>query len=1045
MKIKKINENPTISDVILLEIETPNALGCFDIDPYKVENLTIYYVERSFFGENYGEYDNVSTPDYLLKKLKKSEEELCDNLNQDNLMAVNIIKSEISSASTTNTIYFNERIVVKSVGDHSFPAWLSTDVLNSMLVLQAESPDGIPQVGRFTYEWDPKGHVREGDYFVCWTWTPLADGESLSSSIHFTIQGDGYAVSTMPTHVTIPGKYETLLDIYLPEMYKYTLSDNDITPKVTEQFNLSVAKGFKFIEDMANQIIDLFDANALHESMLVYLSNMFAIKLRSSDSTLWRRQIKEAIPLFKKKGTLNGLKDAFFQSGMELNLFIQYWQLVSRHTWVESFKVKDSANFSLEKKDIILPTNQENFKLEIKHINSTEYMEVSIDNVSFSTGEDGVITMSWVGDNLSYSNSVNLYQGETIKIMYQYREINSNNEQELENYIRLFPLMDQRDDNDQEFPPKNWNVRLISEDDPFFSTLIPVRHPFSDPIQFGWFRTEFAYSENIYNSEEYNGSTRPFFDPCGIDKTFIDPCGSCLSSSYSVDIGVEELSNDRMFEAQDILREYMPFHAQIHSINFRGEVSEFVQSPVEHIETLINIDRVQYVLSGSKNPFFSRTMDGGLSNWIVTREDLTDQITVLSGKNGTAYNDHIAIIVPDYNLKSLGVIWNNNILEVLSPSVNAGTYKIDQIESSVARVNLPVVEPLDKTAFTFRISNIIYENTVSSIRQDNQIKLTDADADVDVDIKDIRTQWDVDNDGLPGEAWSVLIPAYSITPYAILDIQNDVLILQSDSSLPSVDVSGVSYSLIDNLGNEKQTSTTGKLAIKKMARVKFNDTAIISLKDFVKSGDLLYYDGVEYVVLGIKDDEFYIDEYDEGDAESVTVQNRRRLIEGGTGYFGYKGLRLTTFSDHESEFEITSIEKQLSVDEYADDNNFKENFLFRIDNEFYKISSINADEVVLEGREQDWGTSSFGGSSVDYSIVHFPKKQVNVGFVVFDQLDRSGYDPVIRQIYSDIDNNTAIVALSTPKSSGVQENVSQEEGISIEIETIKGEKLEGEI
>ena len=45
MKIKKINENPTISDVILLEIETPNALGCFDIDPYKVENLTIYYVE----------------------------------------------------------------------------------------------------------------------------------------------------------------------------------------------------------------------------------------------------------------------------------------------------------------------------------------------------------------------------------------------------------------------------------------------------------------------------------------------------------------------------------------------------------------------------------------------------------------------------------------------------------------------------------------------------------------------------------------------------------------------------------------------------------------------------------------------------------------------------------------------------------------------------------------------------------------------------------------------------------------------------------------
>jgi len=52
---------------------------------------------------------------------------------------------------------------------------------------------------------------------------------------------------------------------------------------------------------MANQLIDLFDANALHESLLNYLSNLFAIKLRSSDPTLWRRQIKEAIPLFKKR------------------------------------------------------------------------------------------------------------------------------------------------------------------------------------------------------------------------------------------------------------------------------------------------------------------------------------------------------------------------------------------------------------------------------------------------------------------------------------------------------------------------------------------------------------------------------------------------------------------------------------------------------------------------------------------------------------------------------------------------------------------------
>jgi hypothetical protein len=258
-------------------------------------------------------------------------------------------------------------------------------------------------------------------------------------------------------------------------------------------------------------------------------------------------------------------------------------------------------------------------------------------------------------------------------------------------------------------------------------------------------------------------------------------------------------------------------------------------------------------------------------------------------------------------------------------------------------------------------------------------------------------------------------------------------------------VSGVSYSLRDNLANEKKSSTTGKLAIKKRARVNFNDTAILNLSEFIKSGDFLYYDGNEYVILSIQGDEFFIDNYDEGDAESVTVQSRRRLVEQGTGYFGYKGLRLTTFADHEAEFEIINGENSPPVDEYTYNNKFKENFLFKFENEFYKIASIDEKEVVLEGREQDWGTSFSGGSIVDYSIIHFPKKQVNVGFVVFDQLGRDGYDPVIREIYSDIDKNTAIVALSTPKGSGVQENVSQEEGISIEIETKEGEKFEGEI
>lgn len=1044
MALKKINENPKISDTILLEIATPNAAGCFDENPYKVDSVIIYHVERDFLGINYGEYVKSVSPDSLQNELDKLKKEICESPSLELAQKIVALETEIDSASQKSTIYYKEKRPVHVVGNESFPAWLSSDIDNAFLKLQETDIDGNTQYGRFTYEWNPAGSAREGDYFVCWTWTPLPAGEKLSAHLHFSIEGDGLAVSTVPSHSTPEGKYETLLERYLPEMYKYTLGEKDITPRTTELFNLAVAKGFTFIEDMANQIIDLFDANALHESLLKYLANTFAVKLRSSDPTLWRRQIKEAIPLFKMKGTLEGLKKAFAQAGMVFNSYTQYWQIVSPYTWVQVFTVEDRIIFDLEKDNIVLPLDLENFSLQLKRANNTTYENISSDNVAFETGDDGIVRMTWVSEQLS-SGSIDLFQGDKIKIMYQYKEIASEPQQTLENYIRSLPLMDQRDENDQEYPPKNWNVRLIAEDDPLFPVLIPVKHPFADPLQFGWVRTEFAYSENIYNAEEYNGSTRPSFDPCKIDKNFIDPCGSCLSSSYSVDIGVEELSNDRMLEAQDILREFMPFHSQILSLNFTGEVNEFVQSPVEQIESLITIDYSQYILSGNSNPFFYRNMEGGLSNWTVTRDDLTNQATVSSGHIGVAYNEQIAFLAPDYNLKSLGVNVENHILEILAPSVNTGTYTIDQIQGSMARVSSNVIEPLDKSAFTFRLSNIQYGNSYTSITQDNLILVSDAA--VDFATLGVKTLWDTTyTPDYGGGAWKLLIPAYSSEPYIIKNIVDGSLILQGDSNLPTSNIGNVSYSLLNDLDETVQTSTTGYLNITLRGYVNLNDTAILNLEDFIKTGDYLIYDGQEYLISESEGLNFWIDEYQEGDAVGVNAQIRRRLVENGTGYFGYKGLRLTTTADHEAEFEIVNGKnKPSSEDDVIDDNKFFQNFMFQIGDEYYKIASIDGSEVILNGREQDWTTLTAGGSAVEYSIVQFEKKQVNVGFIVFDHLDRSGYDPVVREIYSNIDNNTAIVALSKPKSSGVQENVSQEEGVSIKIEMKSGETLEGDL
>lgn len=1044
MTIKRINENPKITDTILLEIECPNANGCFDSDPYKVDSVVIYYVERDFLGVNYGEYTDSNIPDYLQKKLNDAKKALCDNPNESNSQRLLEVEIEIESASQKNTMYYKDRVAIKVIGSEGYPAWIGTDIENSQLTLQQTDPEGNSQFGHFTYEWNPQGSIREGDYFVCWTWTPLAAGEKLSAHIHFNVDGDGRAVLILPSHNTAENKYETLLERYLPEMYKFTLADTDITPQVTEKLNLAVAKGFTFLEDMANQIIDLFDANALHESMLTYLSNTFAVKLKSNDPTLWRRQIKEAIPLFKKKGTLSGLQEAFAQSGMLLNSFTQYWQLTSPYTFVQTFKVIDTPIFKLEKQSLILPLDPNNFELSVKRVDETNYTVVGSENVSFDdSNEDGIIRMTWIGDQLS-AGGVSIYEGDRIKIMYQYRSIDSPSEQTLENYIRLLPLKDLRDEDDQEYPPKNWNVRLIAEDDPLFDTLIPVRHPFADPIQFGWVRTEFAYSENIYNAEEYNGSTRPTFDPCKIDKAFIDPCGACLSSSYSVDIGVEELSNDRMLEAQDILREYTPFHAQIHSINFTGEVNEFVQSPVEQVDTLVTFDYVQTVLSGNSNPFFYRNMEGAQSNWVITREDLTDQITVSTGNIGLAYNDNVMFISPDHNLRSLGVDVYSHLLEILGPSANAGTYNISDVQNNVANVSSAVVEPLDKTAFTFKLSNIIYGNSNSTILQKDLAQLTDST--LDFASLGVKTQWDIDNTpNYTGGSWKILIPAYSAIPYEIKEVIENTLILDGDNNLPIITTSNVSYTLLDDADEIVETSTTGNLDITRRALVNLNDALILNIHDFIKTGDYLYYNGVEYEVSEIEESNFYILGYDDGDAVGVAIHTRRRLVENGVGYFGYKGLHLVTAIDHESDLGILNGENSPSEDFVTDDSNFYQNYMFQIGDEFYKIVSINADNVILAGREQDWMTLSAGGSSVEYSIIHFPKNEVNVGFTVFDQLDHSGRAPVIREIYSTIDNNTAIVALSAPKSSGVQENVNQEEGISFMIETRNGETIEGDL
>lgn len=1042
MAEKRIDENPRITDTIIFDIETPGADGCFTDDPYKVDKVTIYYIERDFLGGNWGQYDKVENRADLLTQVVEAEKIACENPTEANIIAAEKLRNELTATAQTNTFYYKDAVSVHVVGDELNPAWLSTDTDNSALVLVEEDENGDPQYGRFTYAWTPAGNIREGDFFICWTWTPQPAGDSLTQNKSFSIFGDPRAVITIPTHLTPNNKYYTLLERYLPDMYKQLISDDDLTPITTDKLNKSVAMGFTVLEDLANQLIDLFDANAIHESLLVYLSNLFNLKLKSNDPTLWRRQIKEAIPLFKKKGTLQGLKDAFAQAGMTLNKITRLWQVVSPYTWQESFKVKDSATFLLAK-SVIEPIDPDNFGLWIRREGEDEYVEIGYDNVIFeNTNCDLATKMIWIGDEKS-SGAINLHEGDILKVLYQYAPIPSG-QQTVEDYIRDLQYADTRDEADQEFPPKNWNVRVIEEDDPLFNLLVPVRHRYNDPLIFGKIRTEFPFSENIYNMEEYNGSTRDTYDPCLIDKSFIDPCGSCVSSKYTLDISVEDLSDDRLAEARDIIKEYTPFHSVVHNINYEGAVNEYVLSPVEEVEFLVTYVKNEVVLSGDANPFFHRFIKDGLTISKVTREQLAAQLVAVASDTGTLYNQNVSIVVPEESMSHIGLDISSHVLEVLAPSSNSGEYTLASVSGNYGVLNSSAVEPLNQSMFTFRLYNINYTTSVAIIEQRDTFRFSDGN--VSFTDLGVKTLWDVDNTpDYTGDTWTVLIPAYSATPYEIenIDTNGDLHLSDPDRTLPTSTTTGISYTVITDGDVDMAVSATGSLSVDRHGLVDLNDAGIEDVSQYVMSGDYLLYSGDEYKVLNLTEDGlFYIDGYDSGDATGVGVSIKRRLLDNAIGYFGYGGLRLETTTDYEADLEILNGSNPPTTDPnlITDNNLFKENFMIKIGNDFFKMQEIDGTTIVLGGVPLEPGTA---GEMVTFSIVKFEKDTVEVRFMVFDQLDRRGKDPVVREILSTITDDVAVVALSLPQGSDLGENVMHDESISFSIEYTDGNTSTG--
>ena len=328
MAQKRISENPSIADQVLLTFKTPDSSGCLQ-NPYQLDSFNIHYIEKDFSNNKYA-YVEFTNPD-IVEEIEAAKNTACLYPTEENIAALERVQKR-SELAEKETLYYNNANVFLSVGTPDNPAYLSTDP-NSILSFETDENNNA-LTGILKFLWNPLG-AREGNYLVTYTYklTPL--GDTMSNGYFFSLGGSTQLTTSIPTHFTKKGKYETLQERYMPEMFKMNMCANDLSPDTISELNKSVAAGFTIVEDLANQLIDIADANATHESNLNLLASGYGVKLKSADPTLWRRQIRRAVPVYKKKGTLGGLVEAFAQSGMQLIKFVKMWQVISPSTFQE--------------------------------------------------------------------------------------------------------------------------------------------------------------------------------------------------------------------------------------------------------------------------------------------------------------------------------------------------------------------------------------------------------------------------------------------------------------------------------------------------------------------------------------------------------------------------------------------------------------------------------------------------------------------------------------------------------------------------------------
>ncbi len=577
----KYNDFPKLDDVVIFDLETYDERGVL-ASPHTIERIVIYYVETNsshtpnerLLEEKYYNPDLQQVHDSLQAQIR-------NNPTEENVKSLVQLKKRMEETAKVNRLYYTNARVVMSTTP---PIWTEDGKVRKVSSLADKDNKAVP--GKFLFYWKPQG-MREGTYFIRWDWKPTVNSKVKSAEKIFTLHPSERKINSQYGKFVPREKYNFLMDQYIPQMYRVQTTTNDMTPDVLVRLNRAVAQGFLELDDLAVGLIDLIDPNFAPEGLLPIFANFFNLELKSRSSVAWRNQIKNAIPLYKEKGTFNGLKKALDNAGVKLHRLTNLWQVVSPYTWTDGFvadkDTKDGLLGYLSKRPIDI--EEPDFEVCLKTEN---HGYVVLPKVVIQLQETQVpeprIAVIWNGS--TYETPIELFQGDVVRIRYKYKEI-PDGSRTLEEYIRSLPLADQRDESKIKFPLKNWNVKLIEEDDPLFDLLVQERHPFVDPVVFGKIRTTFLYSEKAFNMDTYNGSLFNSTSPCDMDKDFIDSCSGGQSSKFNVYVELDEVNDEKIREIKDTITDYSPFHAILHSLKINHKITDLVLPPIEKIRTNI--------------------------------------------------------------------------------------------------------------------------------------------------------------------------------------------------------------------------------------------------------------------------------------------------------------------------------------------------------------------------------------------------------------------------------------------------------------------------